>query len=454
MKNKFIFSMTFTLISCSDLQFPQQGTLSEDTTKASWDCPVGTTATNSIWQGKKTCSLEGRYVNDLVLTNDYSYYLKGGVFIGNDNKSNARLTIEPGTFIVGATGADFLVITRGSQIHAVGTATQPIVFTTHINPPKRGSWGGLIINGNAPVNCRSQNTQGFCEAEGEGSTGFYGGKDKMDSSGILKYVRVEWAGFEITPDNELNGIAFQGVGAGTLVDFIQVHKNADDGIEFFGGTVNVKHIYLTSNKDDSIDWTSGWTGNAQFVLVKQDNNEGNNGIEADNLKSPMDAQPRSNPTIANITLLGSVTARKGGVGILLRRGTGLKLYNAIIKGFKIGGIDINDDETFKNADVYTDEFPGIHIANTIFDNEQNFVKEEVEEDIESRILHDMDMEVLFGLEPAKTGKIVFEANLPIQTDIEMKAVTPENKEGFFEEVDYIGALDPEGTDWTVGWTKI
>jgi hypothetical protein len=418
-------------------------------TSSAMACPTGTTDTGIVWQGKKTCSLEGRYTSDLVLTNNYSYHLKGGVFIGNDNKGNATLTIEPGTFIAGSTGADFLVVTRGSKLHAEGSKSAPIVFTTHVAAPKRGSWGGLIINGNAPINCKNP-VGGFCESEGEGSTGLYGGTDVMDNSGVLKYVRVEFAGYEITPENELNGIAFQGVGAGTLVDYIQVHMNADDGVEFFGGTVNVKHVLLTGNKDDSMDWTSGWTGKAQFVFIKQAADEGNNGIEADSRKSPMTAEPRSNPVLANMTLLGSETARKGGAGVLLRRGTGVKMYNTVIKGFKKGGLDVDDAETFRNGKAYTDGLPGIHITNTIFDNANNFIVDAGEEDLGNWILNLMDLDVLFGLEAAVEESVVLDGGNFVETD--MEAVLPEDEEGFFEEVDFIGAVDPAGDDWTTGWT--
>jgi hypothetical protein len=421
------------------------GTIVTFATVSAMACPSGTKPTDKVWQGNKVCEVEGRYITDLVLTNDYSYHLKGGVFIGNDNKHNSSITIEPGTTIAGASGADFLVITRGSKIIAEGNANQPITFTTHAVEPKRGSWGGLVINGNAPINCVNP-VDGICEAEGEGSTGLYGGSNAMDNSGLLKYVKVEYAGYEITPENELNGIAFQGVGAGTLVDYIQVHMNADDGVEFFGGTVNVKHVLLTGNKDDSMDWTSGWTGKAQFVLIQQAADEGNNGIEADNLVSPMNASPRSNPTIANLTMFGSMTASKGASGLLLRKGTGLKLYNSAIKGFKVSGIDVDDAETFRNGHAYTEGLSGIHITNTVFDNQLNFLTDAGEESLASWMLDKMDLDIMFGA--AKNEVLNLErAGNSIKVNMDVVSVD----DSFFEEVDYIGAVDPKGEDWTAGW---
>lgn len=138
----------------------------------------------------------------------------------------------------------------------------------------RGDWGGLIVNSRAPINTGTT-------AFGEGDTGEYGGTDPEDNSGILCYVRVEFAGIEFSPDNELNGIAFQGVGSGTVVDYVQVHFNQDDGIEFFGGTVNAKHLYCTGIRDDSFDRTDDWVGKGQFWVGQQCGDAADNGFESE-----------------------------------------------------------------------------------------------------------------------------------------------------------------------------
>jgi hypothetical protein len=417
---------------------------------ASANCPSGTTATQIVLKGKNACELKGTYTSDLLLTNNNSYVLSGGVFIGGDNKNQSQLTIEPGTVVAGATGADFLVVNRGSKIIAEGKKNAPIIFTTSSSTLKRGSWGGLIINGNAPINC-SKKAGAYCEAEGEGSTGLYGGNDQKDSSGILKYVIVEWAGYEITPENELNGIAFQGVGSGTIVDYIQVHKNADDGVEFFGGTVNIKHVVLTGNRDDSLDWTSGWVGKAQYVYIQQDSDEGNNGIEADNRKSPMNAEPRSNPVLSNLTMLGSETSRNGGSGVILRVGTGVKIYNTVVKGFKLSGVDVDDAETFNNGKAQGDDgVPGIHVTNSVFDNKVNFLTDANEADLSDWFLKGMNLNVMFGLEANIEESVKSVTNGAIKTG--QVAVAVDDKEGFFEEVDYVGAIDPNGENWMSGWT--
>ncbi len=273
--------------------------------------------------------LSGAIVEDITLIKNKTYLLRSGVFIGSETQtpdgSDAQtviLTIEPGTKIYGESSTDgMLVIRRGSRIIAEGTKEEPIIFTSDksVGNRQRGDWGGLIINGRATLNTN-------LPAIGEGGTGNYGGSDDADNSGILKYVRVEFAGREISPDNELNGIAFQGVGSGTTVDYIQVHRNKDDGIEFFGGTVNVKHVYITGCADDQFDWTDGWRGKGQFWVCQQYGDDADRGIEADNNAENNIAIPRSSPTIYNITLVGDIEGPESGIGIMLREGTEAKIY--------------------------------------------------------------------------------------------------------------------------------
>ncbi len=306
---------------------------------------MGTVGGGITCEGGTCVVPAGNYTDDVTFEAANTYYLDGKVFIG-DGESTTTLTIEAGTRIVGRTSAaapGALIIQRNAQIDAQGTADAMIVMTSDQDTPAPGNWGGLIINGNAPINgCDTAP----CTANGEGDTGLYGGDDAGDSSGTLRYVRVEYAGTKLTETSEFNGIAFQGVGAGTTVEYIQVHKNADDGVEFFGGTVNAKYVVLTGCEDDSLDWTDGWVGKAQFVLVKQSDGAGDQGIEADNNDSDNDYEPRSNPTISNITLIGEAEAD---IGILLREGTRASIYNAIVKGFGDGCLAIDQAATFELA---------------------------------------------------------------------------------------------------------
>ena len=203
-------------------------------------CPAGTSVDGS---NASICVLSGTYTEDLYLTNNFDYRIEGTVRIGDDNSVNPTLTIEPGVTTYGTSGNDFLWIDRGAKLIANGTPSAPIIMTSasdaDATATTRGEWGGLVINGNAPINGCSEGTE-LCESAGEGNSGLFGGNDAEDDSGSLTYLVVKYAGFLINDLDELNGIAFQGVGSGTNVDYVQVHNNQDDGVEFFGGTVNAK----------------------------------------------------------------------------------------------------------------------------------------------------------------------------------------------------------------------
>ncbi len=418
---------------------------------ASAVCPDGTQTAGEVF-GKPTCILQDRYPNGLNLDAGHNWLLSGGVFIGTNDQVNdpslkkVELNIQPGTKIYGRTGADFLVIDRGAKIIAKGTANDPIIFTSAKQSNRsRGLWGGIIINGNAPVNgCDTL----VCELEGEGSTGFYGGNLSDDSSGILNYVVIEWAGFEITPDNELNGIAFQGVGQGTEVDFIQVHMNSDDGIEFFGGNVNIKHVVLTGIKDDSLDWTAGWKGTAQFVIIKQSDDQANHGIEADNAGSPMDRMPRSAPTLMNMTLIGtSSQTATGGSGILLRKGTGAYIYNSYISGFKSSCIDIDDLETFRNATDGSSENnrkPGIVFQNVYTSCAVGFTPVENDEP--------WGIQTWFENQVGNSDGVAMDLDgfAPLKPITLQTMASPSQAK--LISTDYIGAVKDNNDRWFEGWT--
>lgn len=289
----------------------------------------------------------GEFTTDMTWTADNTYLLKGKVFIGKGTPETAAvLTIEAGTKILGESASKaYLAILPYSKIMARGTAQKPIIFTSDAATRGRGDWGGLILSGNAPVNCGGSATT----CQGEGDTGAYGGTDAADNSGVLEYVRVEFAGNQVNPTDELNGIAFQGVGSGTTVNHVQVHKAKDDGIEFFGGTVNVDHVLITGVGDDCFDWTYGWQGTARYVIAQQYDDDSDNGIEADNNGDAHDASPRSNPTIENITFIGSPDSDKSDIGLLLRAGTAGKISKAIVAYFNDACVDIDDAATFTLA---------------------------------------------------------------------------------------------------------
>jgi hypothetical protein len=304
------------------------------------------------------------------------YVLDGPVSVGRDvgidgndpGGAAVTLTIEPGTTILGKrdpTNPDargsYLVINRGSKIIADATAgasrrpteAEMIVFTSDAAPGSRAraDWGGLVINGLAPLNTGD-------EAIGEGGSGLYGGTDPQDDSGILRGVRVEFAGDRVSGTDELNGIAFQGVGAGTTVDYVQVHYNEDDGTEPFGGAVSQTHMVVTGIADDSFDGTDGYQGFMQYLIAQQRADAADNGFEISNNGDDPTASPKSSAVIANATMVGSGfgggeihgLGTKGDVGVLLREGSHYRVFNVIAVGFGKSGFDVEGNTTAQNAD--------------------------------------------------------------------------------------------------------
>lgn len=257
--------------------------------------------------------------------------------------------VNSGATIKGdASTLSYLIIDRGAAIKAVGTAAAPITFTSSNTAGTRvsGDWGGLVINGRAKINA------GCGEANGEGDSGNYGGNADTDNSGTLQYVRVQFGGKIFSGTNELNGIAFQGVGSGTTVDHIHVHKGKDDGIEFFGGTVNAKYIVSTSNEDDQIDWTNGYTGKLQFIVAAPVGTGTDTGFEMDNNETSFSASPVANPTLYNVTVVKGNDGNLGKRGMRFRRGTKAKLRNAYIAN-KVGTVAWSNNQCITLEDAET-----------------------------------------------------------------------------------------------------
>ena len=394
--------------------------------------------------------LQGNISTDTTLEQSEEYLLRGAVFVD----SMVTLTIEPGVTIFGekaTTGT--LIISRGAMIMALGTADNPIVFTSDQESPNRGDWGGLIINGNAPINTGDQ-------AEGEGNTGFYGGSDPNDNSGTLRYVRVQYAGIEFSADNELNGIAFQGVGNGTTVEYCQVHMNQDDGIEFFGGTVDAKYLLCTNIRDDNFDWTDGWVGRGQFWVCQQRGDDADNGIEADNNGENNDLLPRSNPTIYNVTFIGDPLGEvfnESDTGMLLREGTAGTIRNGIVMGFNTSGLDVDQTATHDLANS-----GDLSVQNFIFfDNRVdslvpgNFNLDDDGFDEGTWAMtagfNNYEATMVPVLDPYMLQRTSF-VSINEAVDGTVPVATPPN-DGFFDtSVDYIGAVGPNNV-WTLYWTN-
>ncbi len=409
-----------------------------------------------------TMEVSGEISSDTTWVAATEYILDGVVIVSD----GVTLTIEPGTTIYGNDGRDMLVIARGATILAEGTADAPIVFTSAQDPGQRvrGDWGGVVINGSAPINIPLDEATAECVG---GDAALYGGDNPMDSSGVLKYVRVEFAGGECAPEEELNGIAFHGVGAGTEVDYVQVHYNKDDGIEFFGGTVDAKHVVVTGIGDDSFDWTNGWTGRGQFWIAQQRGDDADNGIEADNKADNNDLTPRSNPTLYNVTLIGDPGTDLGeesDIGMLLREGTAGIYGNFIVVGFKDEGLRLDHTATYQQVvggslvvrnSIFHDNRAGSFgdgsnkgeddpsvTALVELANAAGLAIMEVDPMLEHPYYHPGD-----GDEPEEFGVCPTEGS-PALTNYAM----PPN-DGFFEAASYIGACDVGG-DWFQGWINL
>ena len=388
--------------------------------------------------GHQVVVLAGRLNADKTLSAAYDYLLRGAVFV----EGGATLTIESGVKIFGEQATNgTLIIAQGSKIMANGTVDAPIIMSSDAfeGSRARGQWGGLIINGNAPTN------QGV--TFGEGDTGAFGGNNPTDSSGLLRYVRVEYAGIEFSPDNELNGIAFQGVGSGTIVEHVQVHMNQDDGVEMFGGTVNLKYVMVTGARDDSFDWTDGWTGKAQFLVVQHYGDDADNGFEVDNSSKDNEATPRSAATIYNATLVGDPSGTESDNGMLIREGAAGTFANFIVTGFNKVGLDINNEATHAQADSGK-----LVVKNSIFfeNGKGNFGDEKDDDGFDEAgfAASNGNKETDPGLRDP-FNKSTPDFTLGAGADAVSPAVPP--ADGFFENVNFIGGVSPSN-NWTTGWT--
>ena len=384
--------------------------------------------------------------NETWTANNY-YVLRGAVFVRNA----ATLNIQPGTRIIGEAGSvGTLIVQRGGRLNAIGTREQPIVFTSDqpIGARGRGDWGGIIINGRAPVNIPGG------EGVGEADTGVYGGNDPNDNSGTIRYVRVEFAGVEFSPDNELNGIAFQGVGRGTTVDHVQIHMNRDDGLELFGGTVDIKYAVVSNAADDSFDWTQGWSGRAQFIAVHQKSDDGDWGIEADNNEANHNFLPRAHPKIYNMTICGDPDTADGGESfraVLFRRGTAVTFRNFLVRARTLG-MQLTDSATLEQVNNGTTQIGagvmwGPASAAAIAPTAQSFINSgrfpDVRVGVDGGLSANCFRHDSPDFRPTSIATLAGGQMSPIL-----------DQDPFFEPVSFIGAVPPPpDDDWTQGWTS-
>jgi hypothetical protein len=318
-----------------------------------------------------TTTLTGNINQTITLTSDKVWTLKGYVYITD----GAQIIIQPGTTIksdIAEKGA--LCIERGAKIIAEGTVDKPIVFTSgqpegQKNP---GDWGGIVILGRATTNRSSEPTI-------EGGIGRpYGGMNDADNSGILKYVRIEYAGIAAMPNSEINALTLGAVGNGTKLENIQTIYANDDAFEFFGGTVNAKNLYAFATADDDYDFDFGYRGSISYSISKRDpqfvdNADAGNGVESDNDGTGSSAKPFTHPKLDNMTLIGpndALSLSNHNFAMRWRRSTQFEVTNSTFVGYMKGGLSMESVET---AQFYKD---GISIFRNnrvgIFDPLLNF----------------------------------------------------------------------------------
>jgi hypothetical protein len=297
-------------------------------------------------------TLSGNISATTTLTADKEWTLKGYVYVTD----GAKLIIQPGTVIksdISEKGA--LCIERGAQIISEGTSAKPIIFTSGRTAGEKqpGDWGGIVILGRAKTNRTSEPTI-------EGGIGrAYGGTNDLDNSGILKYVRIEYAGVAAMPNSEINALTLGGVGSGTTIENVQTIYANDDAFEFFGGTVNAKNLYAYGTADDDFDFDFGYRGKVSYSISKRDpqfvdNGDAGNGIECDNDGTGSTAEPFTHPILDNMILIGPndvAALTNHNLAMRWRRATQFEVYNSTIIGYMKGGFSMESNET---AQFYKD----------------------------------------------------------------------------------------------------
>lgn len=407
-----------------------------------------------------------------------TFTMKGYVYVNN----GAILTIEPGTVIksdISEKGA--LIVERGSKLIADGTATEPIIFTSGKPSGERapGDWGGIILLGKAPTN-RPTSPAPIIEG---GVNRPYGGTDANDNSGILRYVRIEFSGIAAEPGSEINGLTLGGVGAGTVLENIQVSFGADDAYEFFGGTVNAKNLVAFGTYDDDFDFDFGYSGKIQFGVSLRDKPsdvDQANGIECDNDGTGSAATPVTKPQLSNFTFIGPYdttgSSSNHGFSNRWRRATRFVLNNSILLGHRKAGFSMESaatvtdyltagESSFKNniiavyakpfnvdsagARAITTGYP----ANPMSSEDRSAMIAEAIALVRAKAESEGNV-VLDSREAVQlTDPFNFNAPnfLPAGASPAASGASFAGMDSFFTTVSFIGAFGTE--DWTTGWTN-
>ncbi|MFN3969364.1 T9SS type A sorting domain-containing protein [Flavobacterium sp.] len=387
-KNYFvaILALIFNFASAQIEQTTYRGAFAPAPT-AQWTDSWTNFDPNNAAYGTVTNVISADITANTTWTADKVYELNGTIYVRN----NATLTIQPGTVIRSNVAASALFVTRGAKLNAIGTASQPIVFTSKnaVGARNRGDWGGIVLLGRGAYNVN--NGENYIEGISQTvETQFGGGLSPInnDNSGTLKYVRIEFAGYVFSPNNELNGLTMGACGSGTTIDYVQVSYSNDDSFEWFGGSVNCKHLVALNGLDDDFDTDNGYNGIVQFALSVRDplaaDISTSECFESDNNSGGTSVAPFTSAIFTNVTAVGPTyrSTLTGGSplnglydrALRIRRASKLKVFNSLFLDFKRGlHLDgtssenfavINDELKFENNIIASAFTPSVPLVNT------------------------------------------------------------------------------------------
>lgn len=429
----------------------------------------------------QTVTVDRAITENTTWSSDNTYLCDGVIYV----ESGATLTIEAGTVVkfkaqptvtdTNLAKTSALVIARGAKIMAEGTAQKPIIFTAedddldgNLLPEDNGKWGGIIILGNAPAHKEGNETA--IQIEGIPSTevrGQFGGNNPTENSGIMKYVSIRFTGIGFTPGDEIQGLTLGGVGSGTTLDYIDIFSTADDGIEIFGGTVNIKHISVAYATDDSYDFDLGWKGKGQFLFAIQREDDHDHAGEWDGADDD-DAPLASSPVLFNCTFIGpGPNGDAQSKAILMRDNFGGKLKNSILHDFPFKGLEVEDLPQDKGEDSYKKMLDGeLEITHNSW---SLFGADELSVDPTNGIIKVTDKaerpsaaELISHL--SNNANVIEDVNIRSVSRYDDGGLDPrpttnlgdlaEVPDSWFDEVDYRGAFNAEGNTWLYGWSTL
>ena len=436
------------------------------------DCPAGLANVGVVAGGTlRACQLPSDIVGNLQLSVRAGtiYSISGRTQVGIDRGvdpasttgSQGILTIDPGVRIFASGGSDYLIVNRGSQIFAEGTATNPIIFTSRQNvegtttESSQGQWGGLVIAGRAPqANC-VLTAPVTCTGTVEGTSASYGGNTPTDNSGRIRYVQIKYSGFEISAGNELQGLTLGGVGSGTTIDHVQVYNSSDDGIEIFGGNVNLRHLVINGADDDGMDTDTGWRGGAQFGIVTQrapNATSRSAGFEFSSApaSTPLASRYLSQPKMANWTIVGRQSPTDAHTVAHFDTGTDATIINSVFTsptGSLAGCMAIADADTGTSGVVFNSVFMSCPISYRAANVALSTAAFTAGTNNTAAGTSTMTA-------PA-SGVTITNQGLNFINGANENAVTPVNAPGvysFFTATTYIGAVQNAADTWYQGWT--